>query len=101
MNSEIWQYVRGFYKGYTENLEAAKRIMRRTSVDRCCIYYFPDGRLKAFDFIFPTDTYNRVAEALGLPMKTKSAGRIKQGQRLHEVDRIAQVNSSKLAPVED
>ena len=95
MNSEIWQYGRGFYKGYTENLESARRIMRWTSVDQCCIYYYPNGKLKAIDFIFSSDTYNRVAEALGLPQKRKSPARIKQGQRLQKVDRIAQDKSSK------
>ena len=70
-------------------------------MERSSIYYTPEMRIFAYDFIFPTQTYNRVAKALELPKRKKSAGRIKQGQRLHEVDRIAQVNSSKLAPVED
>jgi len=99
--SEIWQYGRGFYKGYTENLDVAKQIMKWKSVERGSIYYTPSMRIFADDFIFPTRTYNRVARVLGLPERKKSAGRIKQGKRLHEVDRIAQVKSSKLTPVED
>ena len=99
--SEIWQYGRGFYKAYTENLDVAKQLMKWNSVERSSIYYRPTMRIFAYDFIFPTRTYNRVARALGLPNRKKSAGRKKQGQRLHEVDRIAQVNSSKLTPVED
>lgn len=100
-HSEIWQFERGFYKGYTEDVKVANRIIRWSSVERGSIYYTPSMRIFAYDFIFPTRSYNRVARALGLPERKKSAGRIKQGQRLHEVDRIAQVNSSKLAPVED
>ena len=101
MRAEIWQDGRGFYKGYTEDIKVANRIIRWSSVERGSIYYTPSMRIFAYDFIFPTRSYNRVARALGLPERKKSAGRIKQGQRLHEVDRIAQVNSSKLAPVED
>ena len=100
-NSEIWKYFRGEYRAYTENIVLAKRIMKWKSVKRSSIYYTPSMRIFAYDFKFPTQTYNRVAKALGLPERKKSAGRIKQGQRLHEVDRIAQVKSSKLAPVED
>ena len=99
--SEIWQYGRGFYKAYTENLDVAKQMMNWKSVEGSSIYYTPAMRIFAYDFIFPTQTYNRVARALGLPERKKSAGRIKQGQRLHEIDRIAQVKSSKLTPVED
>ena len=100
-HSEIWHYGRGYYKGYTEHLDLAKRIMKWSSVESNSIYYTHSMRIFAYDFIFPTRSYNRVARALGLPERKKSAGRIKQGQRLHEIDRIAQVKSSKLTPVED
>jgi len=94
--SKIWKYVRGLNKGYTEDIDVAKRIMRWNSVERCSIYYTHSMRIFAYDFIFPTRTYNRIAGALELPMKSKSTKRVIQGQRLQKVDRIAQVKSSIL-----
>ena len=101
MISEIWSYGRGFHKSYTENLDVAKRIMRWSSVERCSIYYTHSMRIFAYDFIFPTRTYNRIARLLGFPDKIKCSARIKQGQRLQKVDRIAQVKLSKLASEAD
>ena len=98
---EIWQNFRGEYRCYTENLEAARKIMRWKSVQKAATHYYPGMRLKAFEFIFPTRSYKRIAEALGLPKKIKSVGRVKQGQRLQKIDRIAQLKSSNLTPVED
>ena len=101
--SEIWQYGRGFYKGYTDDLEVAKQIMNWNSVERCSIYYTSSMRIFAYDFIFPTRTYNRVARVLGLPERKKSLSKIKQGQKLQRVqlmERGAQVKSSKLTSVE-
>ena len=97
MKSETWSYGRGYYKSYTENLDVAKRIMRWCSVERCSIYYTHSMRIFAYDFIFPTRTYNRIAMAVGLPDKRKCPARIKQGQRLQKVDRIAQVKLSNLS----
>ena len=93
--SEIWWYGRGFYKCYFENLDIAKRIMRWKSVEHCSFYYTRSMQIFAYDFVFPTPTYNRVARALGLPERKKSSARIKQGQRLQKVDRIAQFKSSE------
>ena len=98
--TEIWPYGRGYYKSYTENLDVAKRIMRWSSVERCSIYYTHSMRIFAYDFIFPTRTYNRVARVIGLPDRKKSPAKIFQGQRLQLTERIAQVKSSKLTPVE-
>jgi len=94
--SEIYEHFRGEYWCYTENIEAARKIIRWESVERSATHIYSDGKLKAFEFIFPTRTYDRVAEALGLPPRKKSPGRVKQGQRLQKVDRIAEVKSSFL-----
>jgi len=106
--AEIWQYGRGYYKGYTEDIKFAKRIMNWKSVESCSIYYTPSMRIFAYDFIFPTRSYDRVARVLGLPPRKKSPAKIFQGQKLHlKKQRLplrvrgAQVKSSKLAPVED
>ena len=95
--SEIWSYGRGFYKCYIENLDVVKRIVRWSSVERCSIYYTHSMRIFAYDFVFASRTYNRIARVLGLPMKSKSIKRIIQGQRLQKVDRIAQVKTSILS----
>ena len=95
--SEIWWYGRGFYKCYIENFDVVKRIMRWRSVEHCSFYYTRSMQIFAYDFVFPSPTYNRVAKALGLPMKSKSIKRVIQGQRLQKVDRIAQFKSSILS----
>ena len=99
--SEIWWYGRGFYKCYIENLDVVKRIMRWSSVERCSIYYTHSMRIFAYDFVFASRTHNRIARVLGLPERRKSAGRIKQGEKLQEVDSIDQVKSSNMPSVED
>ena len=106
--SEIWKDGRGRYKGYSEDINVAKRIMRWKSVQKAATHYYPGMRLKAFEFIFPTRTFNRVARALGLPPRKKSTSKILQGQklqlknqRLHLMERGAKVKSSELTPVED
>ena len=98
--SEIWKYGRGRYKGYTEDVKIAKRIMNWNSVERCSIYYTPSMQIFAYGFIFRTRTYNRVARALGLPDRKKLTRRIKKDQKLQESDSIGQVKSSKLPTVE-
>ncbi|MCH7820060.1 MAG: hypothetical protein IIB40_10980 [Candidatus Marinimicrobia bacterium] len=104
--SEIWRFSSGVYKGYTEDIKVAKRIMNWISVEQCSIYYYPDFRLKGYDFIFPTRSYNRVSRVLGLSPRRKSPSKILQGkklqirnQRLHLRERGAQVISSKLTSV--
>ena len=95
--AEIWSYGRGFYKSYTEDIDVAKRLIRWSSVECCSIYYTRSMRIFAYDFVFASRTYNRIAEALGLPMKSKSTKRVIGGQRLQKVDRIAQVKKSILS----
>ena len=106
--AEIWKYFRGKYKGYTQDIKVAKRIMNWKSVEPCSIYYTPSMRIFAYDFIFPTRTYDRIAEAFGLPQRKKSPSKILQGkklqlknQRLQLKERGAQVKTSKLTAVED
>ena len=95
--SEIWWYGRGFYKCYIENFDVVKRIMRWRSVEHCSFYYTRSMQIFAYDFVFASRTYNRIAGLLGLPDRKKSLSKIKQGQRLQKVDRIAQVKTSILS----
>jgi len=106
--AEIWIYGRGYYKAYSENLDVAKRVMNWKSVEPCSIYYTSSMKIFAYDFIFPTRSYNRVAKVIGLTPRKKSPAKVKQGkklqlkkQRLPLSERIAQVKASKLTPVED
>ena len=101
--AEIWYYDRGRYKGYSEDLDVAKRIMNWNSVVPCSIYYTPSMRIFAYDFIFPSRTYNRVAKVLGLPLRKKPPASVKRGrrhQRLLESDCIGHAKSSNLQAVE-
>ena len=98
--SEIWKYFRGEYKGYTQNLDVANRVMNWNSIESSSIYYTSNMQIFAYDFIFRTRTHNRVAKVLGLPKRKKSAGRVKKDQRLPKVNRIGHVKLSKLPVVE-
>ena len=103
MKSETWRYSLGIYKGYCEDLSIAKRIMRWKSVEPCSIYYTPSMQIFAYDFIFRTRSYDRVARLLELPKRRKSPSKILQGQKLqlkkqrHPLkERGAQVRTSNL-----
>jgi len=95
--SEIWKYFRGEFKGFTENIELAKRIMGWKRVKKDATYYYPDFSIKGYDFIFHTRTHNRVSKVLGLPERKKSLRRIKKDQRLQESDCIGHVKTSILS----
>lgn len=108
MKSEIWHYSLGIYKGYTEDIKVAKRIINWKSVESCSIYHTPSMQIFAYDFLLPTKSYNRVARLLELPKRRKSHSKILQGQKLqlkkqrHPLkQRGAQVISSELTAVED
>ena len=78
---EIWRYFDAF-KVYTENATLKDRI---ASWEECRVsnrYYNRQGRLFAWDLIFPRKLYNRVAELCGLPPRKKSPKRVAQGKRL-------------------
>ena len=100
MKSEIWRYGRGYFKAFTEEIDIAKRIMRWSSVERCSIYYTASMRIFAFDFVFASRTYDRIAKSLGLPERKKSSGRVNSGVRLQKASRIDQVKSSELPSAE-
>lgn len=97
---EIWSLGRGWFQLFTKNLEKLTKIKRWEKVIENGIYYFPDGSIGR-SFIFPSSIYNRVARELNLPKKKKSPGRVKQGLRLQKVNRIAEVKSPNLTPVDD
>lgn len=80
MTPEIWPYYRGFYKVYTENYEAVRKIASWEGCRRSCTYYTQNGKLFGWDLIFPSKLYNKVARLVGLPLKRKNPSRQKQGQ---------------------
>jgi len=87
MQSEIWEYDRGFYKVYLENAEIKRKI---TSWDGCketvrqhCHYFHPDGKI-GWDIIFPGKYYDKIARLLGLPLKAKNQNRVDHGRKLGE-----------------
>jgi len=94
-NIEIWSFGRGWYQLFTDDVKILERVIRWNKVKKFGKYLYPDGSI-GISILFPASIYNRIAEELGLPKKTKSLGRIKQGQRLHNVHSIDQVKSSIL-----
>ena len=93
---EIWSFDRGRYLLFTKEINKIAKIRRWKKVERFGFYVYPNGSV-GISILFPTSIYNRVAEELGLPKKTKSPGRVKQGQRLQKVNSIDQLKSSILS----
>ena len=96
---EIWSFDRGRFQLFTKDIKKLSKIRRWKKVERFGFYVYPNGSV-GISILFPTSIYNRVAEELGLPKKTKSPGRVKQGQRLQKVNSIDQVKSSNMTSVE-
>ena len=91
---EIWSFGKGWHQLFTDDVKILERVIRWKKVKKFGIYHYPDGSI-GISILFPSSIYDRVATELGLPKKTKSLGRIKQGQRLHKVHSIDQVKLSE------
>jgi len=78
---EIWRYFDEF-KVYTENPALKDRIASWQGCRVSNRYYTRQGRLFAWDLIFPRRLYDRLAELCGLPLRRKAPGRVAQGKRL-------------------
>ena len=94
-NIEIWSFGRGWYQLFTDDVKILERVTRWNKVKKFGIYYYPDGSI-GISILFPSSIYNRIAEELGLPKKTKSLGRVKQGHILQKSYNIDQVKLSEL-----
>jgi len=79
-NNSIWFYQKGEYKCYSKDLKLLNRIESWILVDSGA-YYYESGNLFARDLIFPSKLYNRVAKALGLPLRKKNKNRSEGGLR--------------------
>ena len=80
--NDIWAYGRGWHKAYSNDLKLITKLERWQKVELCTTYMTQYGKIFAKDIIFPSSIYNRIATELGLPPKSKSPGRVRQGQRL-------------------
>jgi hypothetical protein len=85
MEPEIWLYYRGFYKVYTEDYEAMKKITSWQGCKRSCIYSNYKGQVFGWDLIFPSRLYNKVAKTVGLPLRAKNPNRVSQGKKLGQL----------------
>jgi len=77
MKSEIWWYSKGFYKIYTEDYQEKEKIDSWQSCRCSNTYYDQYGKNKAWDLIFPSRLYNRVAKVIGAPPRKKNPLRVK------------------------
>ncbi|MCM8782210.1 MAG: hypothetical protein NC828_04100 [Candidatus Omnitrophica bacterium] len=84
MEPEIWLYYRGYYKVYTEDYEAMKKIASWQGCKRSCIYYNHKGQVFGWDLIFPSHLYNRVAELVGLSKRRKNPALVESGKKAAE-----------------
>ena len=91
--NDIWAYGRGWHKAYSNDFKLITKLERWQKVEPCATYMTPLGKVFAKDIIFPSSIYNRIARALGLPPKSKSPGRVRQGQRLSRSRSIGEVKS--------
>ena len=80
MKSEIWQYGRGQFKGFSDNFKKLAKIESWKEVNRCG-YYYENGILIGRDFTFPSKLFNRVAAVLRLHKRMKNPNRVKAGLR--------------------
>lgn len=101
MHQEIWPYGRGFYKVYVEDYATKEKLDKWKDFKLSCRYFHKNGK-NGWDYIFPSNRHNRVAELLHLPLKEKNKNRILAGEN----SKIAkgeirydftQVNSSNLS----
>ena len=92
---EIWSFGRGWHQLFTDDVKILERVIRWKKVKKFGIYHYPDGSI-GISILFPSSIYDRIAEELGLPKKTKSLGRVKQGHILQKSYNIDQVKYSIL-----
>ena len=79
---EIWPFLRGQYKVYLEDVALKDRIAGWQECRVHCIYHNRRLQVVAWDIIFPSRLYDRVAQLCGLPPRKKSPGRVAHGKRL-------------------
>lgn len=79
---DIWPFFRGQYKVYVEDAALKDRIAGWQDCRVHCVYHNRRFRVVAWDIIFPSRLYDRVAELCGLPSRQKSPGRVAHGKRL-------------------
>lgn len=84
MEPEIRPYYKGFYKVYTEDYEAMKKIASWQDCKRSVIYSDHSGNVFGWDLIFPSHLYNRVAELVGLPKRMKVRSLVESGKKAAE-----------------
>lgn len=94
--NEIWSIGGGLFKAYSEDLALIAKIERWKKVTLAAKYSSQKGKVIARDIIFPSPIHNRIAKELGLPPKSKSPGRVRQGQRLARERSIGEVKSLKI-----
>jgi len=83
MDSEIWEWFRGYYKVYLEDSKVKRQIASWDECKEHCKYFHSDGRL-GWDIIFPSRLFNRIAKLVSLPLKRKNMKRVLHGQILGE-----------------
>lgn len=91
--NDIWANGRGWHKAYSNDLKLITKLERWQKVEPCATYMTRYRKVFAKDIIFPSTIYNRIARTFGLPPKSKSPGRVRQGQRLSEGRSIGEVKS--------
>jgi len=81
MECSIWQYGRGLFKVYLDDIKLRDRIAGWEECVLHCRYMYPGGD-NAWDIIFPARLYDRVADLVGLPRKKKNPKRVALGKEL-------------------
>lgn len=86
MENKIGRYHRQVYKAHCADPALARKIASWDGCERSAIYHFPDGH-REVDVLFPGKLYNRVAQLLGLPPRSKNLKRMAQGKRMSVINK--------------
>jgi hypothetical protein len=87
LTKTIWFWKRGYFKVYIDNLKIRQKVDRWKEAKLHCTYSFPNGQM-GWDFIITTKLYNRIAELLNLPSRTKNVNRVEAGKRLQKFKNV-------------
>ena len=97
MNTESWRWKRGYWKFFILDGKIKEKVARWKKAKLHCRYFLPNGK-RAWDFIVPSELYNRLAQLLDIPLRKKSPKRIIAGEkvgRFFSTRRFTKVKSRK------
>ncbi len=98
MKQEIWWFQTGEYKACITDSKLKRRLdFLKDVVLRD--HYLYQGR-KAWGYTFPAKLYNKIANLLKLPLKTKNLNRVQAGKQSKVADGVERYDLAKVVSTE-